>query len=108
MGYLESTATIYVGLIGGLAMNNEIMKCLKDQVKQSENCREIIKVPYIFIPKVGLVLSLNFEPIIANLCLLTNKSKTEILELLNFKLSSKRYFEVKGSQIINIANAKIK
>lgn len=30
MGYLESIATIHVGLIGGLAMNNEIMKCLKD------------------------------------------------------------------------------
>ena len=89
-------------------MNSVIMKCLKDQVKQSENCQGIIKVPYIFIPKVGLVLSFNFEPIIANLCILTNKSKTEILELLNFKLSSKRYFEVKGSQIINIANAKIK
>ena len=89
-------------------MDYAIMKCLKDQVKQTENCQEIIKVPYIFIPKVGLVLSPNFEPIITNLCLLTNKSKTEILELLNFKLSSKRYLEVKGSQIINIANAKIK
>lgn len=89
-------------------MNNAIMKCLKDQVNQSEDARGVIKVPYIFIPKVGLVLSPNFEPIIANLCILTNRSKTEILELLNFKLSSKRYFEVKGSQIINIANAKIK
>ena len=38
MGYLESTATIYVGLIGGLAMNNEIpnnhvQKMINDAIK---------------------------------------------------------------------------
>ena len=38
MEYLESTATIYVGLIGGLAMNNEIpnkhvQKMINDAIK---------------------------------------------------------------------------
>ena len=38
MGYLESIATIHVGLIGGLAMNNEIpnkhvQKMINDAIK---------------------------------------------------------------------------
>lgn len=82
------------------------MNLLKDQIKYSKNSQGIIIVPYQYVKEVGLLLSFNFEAILTTLQLITNKSRKDLLLLLNLKLESNRYFKVDSKQLLDIASQK--